>query len=281
MHWVHHPGFYTFSSWKTSAVHSESVSLTSHGFNSNCMLREKPKKSIIKEQVFFNGLKINSTPHKCFNIGGTVTVHDLLPQWDNLPLHFKEEAHILSGATCSIATPSVMRISVVWLLCYKIWSFHQLLSCKSNNLWHLYGSDNQLLDRQPIPPKSIIQIQSSDQNQSKSQRSLQPDGCVVTAMKWVCGFTQGITVKSPFMGEKKKRENVFTVDNIFCAVLTDFKQKHRSETKWSFPFQQCTQVWVWCPLKSSLAVSFLWEKTRNIKLSALNFALKSARKATC
>lgn len=195
----------------------QSLSLTSHGFNSSHILREKPKKSIIKEQVFFNGLKINSTPHKCFNIGGKATLHDLLAQWHNLPLHFKEQAHIPSGATYSIATLSVMRISVIWLLWYKIWSFHQLVSCKSKNMWHLYGSDNQLLDRQPFPPKSIIQIQSSDQNQSNGQRSLQPDGCVVTAMKWVCGFTQGIIVKSPFMGKEKKKENIFTVDNIFCA----------------------------------------------------------------
>lgn len=109
---------------------------------------------------------------------------------------------------------SETRLSVIWLLCYKICSFRQLVFCKPNNLWRLYGSYNQLSDRQPLPPKSIIQIQSSDQNQSDDQRSLQSDGCVVTGMKWVCGFTQGIIINSPFKG---KKENIFTVDTILCA----------------------------------------------------------------
>lgn len=133
--------------------------------------------------------------------------------------HFKEEAHILSGATCCTATLSVMRLSVIWLLCYKIWPFPQLVSCKPNNLWHLYGWDNQLLDRQPFPPKSIIQTQSSDQNRSNGQRSLQPDGCLVTGMKWVCGFTQGIIVRSRFMGKKKKKKKKTSSQLITFSVL--------------------------------------------------------------
>lgn len=47
---------------------------------------ERSKKSIIKELVIFNGLKINSTSHKCFNLAGKLTLHDLLTQRDNLPL---------------------------------------------------------------------------------------------------------------------------------------------------------------------------------------------------
>jgi len=39
---------------------------------------ERSKKSIIKERVIFNGLKIHSTSHKCLNSAGKLTVHDLL-----------------------------------------------------------------------------------------------------------------------------------------------------------------------------------------------------------
>lgn len=133
--------------------------------------------------------------------------------------HFKKQTHILSGTTHAALQHgqlSVMGLSVTRLLCYKICSFRQFVFCKPNNLWRLYGSDNQLSDRQPFPPKSIIQIQSSDQNQSNDQRSLQPDGWVVTGMKWVCGFTQGIKSTVLFF-LKKEKENIFTVDTIFCA----------------------------------------------------------------
>lgn len=109
----------------------------------------------------------------------------------------------------------VMRLSVIWLLCYKICSFQQFVFSKPNSLWRLHGSDNRLSDRQPFPAKSIIQIQSSDQNQSNGQRSLQCDGCVVTGMKWVCAFTQGIIVTIiPF---KENTESIFAVDTFFCA----------------------------------------------------------------
>lgn len=43
-------------------------------------------KKIIQELAIFNGLKINSISHKCFNLAGKLALHDLLIQRDNLPL---------------------------------------------------------------------------------------------------------------------------------------------------------------------------------------------------
>lgn len=170
-----------------------------------------------------------------------------------------------------------MRISVIWLLCYKICSFQQFISCKPNNLWHLYGSNNQLSDRQPFPPKSIIQIQSSDQNQSNDQGSLQSDGCVVTGMKWVCGFTQGILKSTVLSREKKKTSSQL----IPFSVLTDFKEKHKSEAELSSLPTVLHPSVGWRTFFEKLSY-FLLSLGKKIEMWAHNFsyALKSAVKMT-
>lgn len=153
----------------------------------------------------------------------------------------------------------VMRLSVICFLSYKICSFQYLVFSKPNNIRHPYASENWLSDILPFPPKSIIQVQSSDQNQSNSQKSLHSDGCVVTGMKWVCAFTQSVILTNPF---KENIEGIFTVDTI--SMLTDFKEKHTSEIEVPLYSQEyCVQVWaVGCHLKNDLIICFLQKANR-------------------
>lgn len=57
---------------------------------------ERSKKSIIKEIVIFNGLKINSTSQKCFNSAGKLTLHDILTWQDNATSLWGASTHPIS-----------------------------------------------------------------------------------------------------------------------------------------------------------------------------------------